>query len=98
MATTTTIRVTPEKLESAAARIYKSQYDSLYHTTEDLATKWQGKDNQAFVDKINEFKKDFNKMYESMNDYADVLKKIAGAYRDAQQHVVTDARNIQNTY
>ena len=96
------IRVTPGQLESAATKIenlasdYKSQYESLYRTTDNLASTWQGKDNKAFVEKINEFKKDFEKMHSCMLDYVDVLRKIANAYQTTQDNITSEARSIQN--
>lgn len=96
------IEVTPEQLESAASKIeslasdYKTQYDSLYKETGDLASTWTGKDNLAFTDQIAGFKEDFEKMHTLMNNYADFLRKSAKAYRDTQDSVVAEARKLQN--
>ena len=74
------IEVTPEQLESAAGKIeglaadYKTQYDALYSETNAMASTWQGKDNAAFVNQIEGFKGDFEKMYRLMLDYARFLR------------------------
>lgn len=97
-----TIQVTPEQLVSAAGRIeglaadYKTQYDALYNETNSMASTWQGKDNVAFVDQIDGFKDDFDKMRRLMLDYADFLRKSAKAYRDTQEDVVKAAQKLVN--
>ncbi len=96
------IEVTPEQLESAAGRIeslaaeYKTQYDLLYSETGAMASTWNGKDNVAFIDQINGFKDDFDKMHTLMLQYADFLRKSAKAYRDTQDTVVAEARKLVN--
>lgn len=96
------IQVTPEMLETAATKIeslaaeYKTQYDSLYDTTNAMATTWSGKDNVAFVLQIDGFKDDFNKMKQLMDQYADFLRKSAKAYRDTQDAIVTEAKKLVN--
>lgn len=97
-----TIQVTPEVLETTASKIeglaadYKTQYGNLYSETNAMATAWSGKDNVAFIDQIDGFKEDFEKMYTLMIDYADFLRKSAKAYRDTQDAVVADARKLVN--
>ncbi len=96
------IQVTPEQLESTAGTIeslaadYKQQYDTLYNTTDAMASTWSGKDNVAFTDQIAGFKDDFEKMHKLMNDYADFLRKSAKAYRDTQDTVTAEARKLVN--
>lgn len=97
-----TIQVTPEQLESTAGRIeslaadYKAQYDLLYSETNAMASTWSGKDNVAFVNQIDGFKDDFEKMHTLMLNYADFLRKSAKAYRDTQDTVVSEARKLVN--
>ena len=96
------IQVTPEQLESTAARIeslaaeYKTQYDQLYSETNAMASTWSGKDNVAFTDQIAGFKDDFEKMHTLMMQYADFLKKSAKAYRETQDTIVSEARKLVN--
>ena len=96
------IQVTPEQLESAAGRIeslagdYKTQYEALYNQTNAMASTWKGQDNTAFVDQIEGFKEDFQKMQTLMLNYADFLRKSAKAYRDTQNTVTTEARKLVN--
>ena len=96
------IEVTPEQLESAAGKIeslaadYKTQYDALYSETNAMASTWQGKDNAAFINHIEGFKGDFEKMYRLMLDYARFLRDTAKAYRGTQDTVVSQARKLIN--
>jgi len=96
------IQVTPELLESAAGRIeslagdYKTQFTTLYTTTDGMAAKWSGKDNLAFTEQIAGFKDDFNKMHTLMLNYADFLRKAAKAYRDTQDTITAEARKLVN--
>ena len=97
-----TILVTPEQLESAASKIldlagdYQELYNQFYSKTSSMAQSWEGKDNLAFIDQIDGFKDDFNKMYTLMNQYAEFLQKSAKAYRDTQDAVTADARKLVN--
>ena len=97
-----TIQVTPEQLESAATKIldlagdYQELYNQFYSKTGSMAQSWEGKENLAFIDQINGFKDDFNKMYTLMTQYAEFLQKSAKAYRDTQDAVTADARKLVN--
>ncbi len=97
-----TIQVTPEQLETAATKIsglatdYKTQYDTLYKETDSMASTWQGKDNVAYIAQINGFKDDLLKMKQLMDDYSAFLNKSAKAYRDIQDSITTQAKQLIN--
>ena len=97
-----TIQVTPDLLDSAAGKIdslaadYKAQYDNLYSETNAMASTWSGKDNQAYIQQIEGYKDDFEKMHKLMQDYADFLRKSAKSYRTTQDTVVTEAKKLVN--
>ncbi len=97
-----TILVTPEQLETAAGKIesmatdYKTQYNQLYSETNAMRSTWDGKDNVAFVDQIEGFKDDLEKMYNHMQEYVEFLRKSASAYRTTQDAVVAEARKLKN--
>lgn len=96
------IEVTPELLEKAAQEIetlaqdYQSQYNQLYSETGAMASSWSGRDNLAFVNRIDGFKDDFKKMYDLMIKYADFLRTSAEAYRTTQDNVVLQAQKLVN--
>lgn len=95
------IEVTPQQLETAAKSIdqlageYQTQYQSFYRETGAMA-QWRGADNQAFLQRIEGFKDDFEKMKNLMNQYADFLRRSAKAYRDTQDSVVKEAQSLTN--
>ncbi len=97
-----TIQVTPEQLETTAGKIeglaadYKTQYNRLYSETNAMASTWNGKDNVAFVDQIDGFRDDFEKMHTLMIKYAEFLRSSAKAYRETQNTVVAEARKLVN--
>ena len=96
------ILVTPEMLEQAATSIeslakeYKAQYTELYSTTGSLASTWSGADNVAFVNQIEGFKDDLEKMYTLMNRYAQYLRTTAKSYRDTQDSIIKQAKSLLN--
>lgn len=96
------ILVTPEMLEQAATSIeslaneYKAQYTELYSTTGSLASTWSGADNVAFVNQIEGFKDDLEKMYTLMNRYAQYLRTTAKSYRDTQDSIIKQAKSLIN--
>ena len=96
------IEVTPEQLVSTAGSIetlaadYKKQYELLYSETNAMASTWSGKDNVAYIQQIEGFKDDFQKMHGLMLDYASFLRKSADAYSKTQETVVTEARKLTN--
>ncbi len=96
------ITVTPAELESAAGKIenmasdYKAQFDKFYQVTADMAATWNGKDNMAFINQIDGFRDDFNKMYDLMNNYVAFLRNSAASYRSTQDDVENTARRLQN--
>lgn len=96
------ITVTPEQLRNAATTIkslaadYKTQYDALYKETSALGTTWSGKDNVAYINQIDGYKKHFTFMYDCMNSYAAFLLKTAQSYEETQNAVVTEAKKLVN--
>lgn len=97
-----TIRVTPEQLTNAAAKIeglaeeYKTLYERFYTETNAMSASWKGRDNIAFINQIDGFKDDFEKMFNAMTRYAEFLKTHAKTYSDAQDAVVAQAKKLQN--
>lgn len=99
-----TIRVTPEALDTAAGNIenladqYHSQYENFFKLVEDLAATWQGEDNVAFAQKVNEFRDDFEKMFSEMNQYSSFLRNSATAYRNTQEDAKNRAQALSGNY
>lgn len=96
------ITASPQEMETAAGKIeslaaeYQTQYNNLYQETSNMRSAWQGKDNVAYINQIEGFKDDFEKMQTLMKNYADFLKKSAAAYRKTQEDITNQATKLRN--
>lgn len=96
------INVDPARLEASASHIeqmymnYEREYRRLFQDVQTMGNNWQGKDNQAFVQQINGFVKDFVSMRNLMKEYAEFLKASARAYRNTQNERAQQARHLIN--
>lgn len=98
-----TILVTPEELEGAAKKMeelageYEAKYTELYGEVEKMSqTSWTGNDSAAYVQQIDGFREDFEKMKKLMDSYALFLRNSAKAYRETQQSIAEAAKKLQN--
>ena len=55
---------------------------------------WQGSDNQAFIDKLEQFKPQLNRMTEIIEQYALYLQKSADNYQALLQDRIMKAKNL----
>lgn len=98
----TIIKVTPEELTKASTQIegkatnYQGQYLKLYEHTSAMGASWSGKDNQAYINQIEGFRDDFDKMYNLMTEYATFLKNAAKSYSDVQDTITEQASKLTN--
>lgn len=98
----TTIKVTPQELQTTASRIkglaeeYKSEYEGLFQDVDAMRGKWDGQDNLAYTNQVGGFKDDFVNMYNLMVQYADYLMKTKKAYEETQTNIKTDASKLTN--
>lgn len=94
------ITVDTNRLDAAARQVsdyadqYEAEYRALYKTVNELQASFDGKDYQAFREKVQGFEDDFQRMTKLMRDYADYLKKTAQTYRDTQQNIVGQASRL----
>lgn len=93
------IIISTEKVKAVARKVeglaknYHDSYTELYSIVDSLAGEgfWQGADNVAYVEQINEFKNDFMQMEQIMNAYADFLVKAANGYKTMQSSITDQA-------
>ena len=96
-----TIKVEPERLESAAFSIeeanreYDRTYQAIYTQVDKMSSSWQGKDNTAFTNQIKAFEDDLRQISIIMRQYADFLKNTARAYRETQDEVYAQANHLK---
>lgn len=97
-----TILVEPAVLENSASSIeslndqYKGAYERLYQSVEMLSSAWQGSDNTAFVNQINGYKEDFQRISLLLNQYSEFLQSSAHAYRQTQMELAQQAARLTN--
>lgn len=98
------IKVDPEALDTAAKDIdtlsgnYDGKVNEFYKLVEDLKSTWAGADNDAFSKKMEEFRDDFTKLKEEMDQYAQHLRNAAANYRNTQDDAVKRANALSGNY
>ncbi|MCM1191146.1 MAG: WXG100 family type VII secretion target [Butyrivibrio sp.] len=97
------IQVTPAKLRGAAEEVemlaveYSKQYEQLFELVETFtSTDYQGKDAKEFCAKVKDFKDDFVKMKNLMDEYAQFLKTAADDYEKNQENLSSQIASLQS--
>jgi WXG100 family type VII secretion target len=96
-----TILVTPEQLDSCAARMddenqsYIHHSDALFSEVEAMGAAWQGKDNLAFVSQISGFQNDFRQISMLCTEYSDFLRNSANSYRSTEDELAAQAARLE---
>ena len=94
------IRVDYEQVHQSASMIKQkaAQYDEtiqkIYSRMYQMQSVWQGSDNQAFIDKLEQFKPQLNRMTEIIEQYALYLQKSADNYQALLQDRIMKAKNL----
>ena len=94
------LSVTYAQLEAASNKVeskandYRAAYTRLYGRVDSLSTGMAGDDHKAFVEQINGFKDDFQRMEQLMHEYAEYLKKAAITLRETEERLAAEARNL----
>lgn len=94
------IMADPAKMRSYATRVsteaseFKTNYTNMYKVIDSLKSAWTGKDNQAFANTINGYKKDFDEMYKAIESYKEFLTESAKAYEKAQTEIANAAGKL----
>ena len=101
------ILVTAEILREASNKVaeltrkYHDDYTTIYNHVNAIAegASWGGKDHEAFVEQIEQFRDDFDSMEQEMMNYSEFLKKTADAYSLTQKNITEDvARTLTNSW
>lgn len=97
-----TIRVQPSELNAQASAIkskivdYNNAYGDIVSQANFLTTtSWGGQDAEAFKEKVNEFKRNFEEMATILEQYVNFLKKSAGVYQTAQSEVINSIGTLE---
>jgi WXG100 family type VII secretion target len=95
-----TINVTPEELENSATVVegkigeYNQAYNKLYQEVETMGATWKGEANQRYVEQINGFKDDFQRLEQILREYVKVINDAAKKYRTAENKLRDDAGRL----
>lgn len=96
------ITVTPENLIEKAGQVnrqadkYYNEYTNLLKDVQTLtADDWTGDDAEAFKEKVEGFRLDFEKMKELMNEYARFLKEAAESYQNTQRNAINTINSLR---
>lgn len=95
------ITVETDKLLKTAANIdiarqdYQRLYVDLYQRIDELSSAWNGKDNQAFTNRIKAYQDDFRRISVIMTQYSDFLRNSARAYDSTQEELAMEASRLQ---
>ncbi len=66
------------------ANEYEVTVQKIYSTMHQLETIWKGKDNQAFIQQLDTFRPQLNRMREIMEQYGNYLQACAQQYEALQ--------------
>lgn len=99
----TTIRVEPDQLDAAAAKIenanndYDRIYQAMYAEVDKMSASWQGKDNEMYTRQIKTFEDDLRQISMIMKQYSDFLRNSAKGYRETQDEVYSQASRLRTS-
>jgi len=97
------ILVLPDEVKRTARMIdadiirYRDSYNNVYRASNEMAGHWAGKDNQAYVEKLNTFKNVFIETGALMDDYVQFLDRSAAEYTATQDDIWSQANNLPTT-
>ena len=99
------IRVNSEALKAASKTVgeftkkYHDDYTTVFNLVHSIADSdyGAGKDHQAFVEQIEQFRDDFDNLEAEMAHYSEHLQKSARAYELAQSNVTGDVSKKLST-
>lgn len=63
---------------------YRAQYQKVYESATSMSTYWDGDAKKSYVEKVESFKQDFEKMVEVLKNYTTKLNAIAKRYNEAE--------------
>lgn len=80
---------------SEQAQQYANTYEKIYQLLEQMNLVWKGNDFDAFANQLKDFRKDFNRMKQVLDDYAAYLRESASIYDRLQQECIAMANRLR---
>lgn len=78
-------------LKQKAAQ-YEDTIQNIYARMYEMQGIWQGSDNQAFIQQLENFKPQLKRMTQIIEEYANYLAKSATSYKEIQNDRIAKAR------
>jgi len=73
---------------------YQAEINKIYATVDNLRENWKGEDNQAFVNKVYEYKEGLEALGKEIKNYGFFLDATAGKIERVQSDITSAASNI----
>lgn len=90
---TSRLTAAAQKVEGLAGE-YEGEYGRLFETVHDMKAVYDSADSEAFINQIEGFRNDFEKMTQLMREYASFLKKTATDYETRSQQLANEAKRL----
>lgn len=76
---------------------YRTAYTTDIYTNamDEVKSAYGGKDSDAYITKVGEFRNDFDKMTEILEQYITHLKKVLTDYRNTQDYLEQSAKALK---
>lgn len=76
------------------AQDYQNEVTKIYSNIENLRNAWSGQDNQAYINKVNEYKADIENLGKVINRYGLFLVETARNLENIQNEIASQAGKL----
>lgn len=76
------------------AEAYLNNVNKIYSVVDSLAQKWEGADNQQYIQKVNEYKPDMENLGKVIDGYGQFLKSTASTLSQVQSDIASAASRL----
>ena len=94
--TTQDLRTLRDTIVNHLAPQYEKQFTDLYKKMDNMKSTWKGIDIDAYLTRIEGFRKEFQTMKKLMDEYGAYLLKSAEAYEATQDDIKSRANQLIN--
>ena len=71
---------------------YKSAYEKMYRAVSEMGTMWNDDANRVFTREIEEFRPEFKKMEDCMNNFAEHSRRSGERFIETQRRIIEDLK------
>lgn len=73
---------------------YRKKYEEVYTNADQMGSIWEGEAKKTYIQKLEGFRNDFEKMVKVLTDYSTKLGVIAKRYKEAEEKAKTLASKL----